>query len=369
MTNYQLLPDLSKDDFAALKADIEERGVIVPVELDEGGNVLDGHNRLRAWSELKAEGVTLPDYPRVVRGGMTEQQKRNHVRALNIIRRQLTKEQRADQWAAMRADGMTYQGIADATGVSDQNVINSVSKKLETQPSHVIGKDGKKYPATKKRKPPAAPAVSIFAGSDVTEQKAQNTVKKMAANGNNGASQSVQVTIFSHESKEYYTPPVYVEAAREVMGGIDLDPASCEAAQERVMARRYFTVADDGLTQQWAGRVWLNPPYSKTDGKSNQELWSTKLIAEYESGNVSEAVLLVKAALGYKWFEALWYDWPVCFVRERLSFIRSDGSNEGQSKQGTALLYLGSDVDTFGQVFSKFGRVILPKDGYKPLRQ
>lgn len=176
------------------------------------------------------------------------------------------------------------------------------------------------------------------------------------------ASQPVEVTIFSHKSEEYYTPPEYIEAAREVMGKIDLDPASCEAAQEWIQAAQFYTKEDDGLQHEWRGRLWLNPPYSKTNGKSNQAIWSQKLISEHQSGRVVEAILLVKAALGYKWFEDFWCDFPVCFARERLSFIRIDGSSDGQSKQGTAFFYLGKSPEHFREVFSQFGRVIMPDE-------
>ena len=44
---YQFLPDLTSDEYEALKADIRERGVMVPVELDEAGHILDGHHRVQ----------------------------------------------------------------------------------------------------------------------------------------------------------------------------------------------------------------------------------------------------------------------------------------------------------------------------------
>ncbi|MDP8929537.1 MAG: phage N-6-adenine-methyltransferase [Actinomycetota bacterium] len=59
---------------------------------------------------------------------------------------------------------------------------------------------------------------------------------------------------------EWYTPRPYLDAAVAVMGAIDLDPASCDLAQRNVRAVRYFTTEDDGLRQDWWGRVWLNPP-------------------------------------------------------------------------------------------------------------
>ena len=175
------------------------------------------------------------------------------------------------------------------------------------------------------------------------------------------ASQAVAVTMFSSESNEYYTPSEYIEAARELMGGIDVDPASCEIAQRIVKASVYYTKEDDGLSQRWSGRCWLNPPYGKIGSESSQGHWGQQLLSRFETGEVSEGVLLVRSGVGYKWFEELWDAVPVCFIRERVSFIRADGSSAGQSKQGTALFYVGNNVAGFVEIFRKFGRIILPE--------
>ena len=68
---YQLLDPLSPEDFAALEADILERGVMIPIEFDEDDNIIDGHHRLMI---CRKHGIT--DYPKVVRKGLTEQEKR-----------------------------------------------------------------------------------------------------------------------------------------------------------------------------------------------------------------------------------------------------------------------------------------------------
>src|SRR5215471_8840751 len=129
-----------------------------------------------------------------------------------------------------------------------------------------------------------------------------------------------------HQSltNEWYTPPLYVEAARAVLGGIDLDPASSDRANETVRAHTWFTLQENGLAQQWQGRVFLNPPYGWQDGESSAGIWAAKLLAEYDAGRVSAAVLLVNAVPGNSWFAPLWR-FPICFTDHRISFIDAQG--------------------------------------------
>ena len=89
MSEYQVMPDLTAEEYAELKADIEQRGVMVPIEYDEAGNVLDGYHRLKICGELG-----IRDFPKVIRAGMTEAEKLTHARKLNMARRQLTQEQK-----------------------------------------------------------------------------------------------------------------------------------------------------------------------------------------------------------------------------------------------------------------------------------
>jgi hypothetical protein len=161
----------------------------------------------------------------------------------------------------------------------------------------------------------------------------------------------------SQKSFEWHTPAKYVNAARRVMNGIELDPASCELANMTIKAGRYFDIASDGLTQKWtANSVWLNPPYCKSGSVSNQELWTCKLIAEYEAGNTQEAILLVNAATETAWFQRL-YAYPVCFVKGRIHFNSPTGVTTGPTT-GQAFIYFGSNAKRFISVFSQFGKVV-----------
>lgn len=63
---------------------------------------------------------------------------------------------------------------------------------------------------------------------------------------------------------EWYTPDWLLQHLYAANGNqpFDLDPCSpCTGNDAPVWARQHFTLADDGLAQEWHGRVWLNPPY------------------------------------------------------------------------------------------------------------
>lgn len=163
-------------------------------------------------------------------------------------------------------------------------------------------------------------------------------------------------------SNEWYTPARYVQAARDTMGGIDLDPASCEVANRVVRATRYYTKEQNGLLLSWSGRVWLNPPYGRIGHRSNQDLWSSRLIEQYERGNVTQAVLLVNANFDTRWFQALW-SYPICFVNHRIDFWSLSSTMSGAT-HGSVIVYFGSDVERFASSFSSLGTIVVAP--YRP---
>jgi phage N-6-adenine-methyltransferase len=151
---------------------------------------------------------------------------------------------------------------------------------------------------------------------------------------------------------EWYTPPDYIEAARMVMGGIDLDPASCELAQTNVRAGRFYTADDNGLDKKWIGNVWLNPPYSK-------DLigpFAAKVVEE--SQRFDQAVILVNNATDTAWFHQIAsVASAVCFLRGRVKFLDKTGKPANTPVQGQAVIYIGGNVARFAEVFSSFGFV------------
>jgi hypothetical protein len=118
------MPPLTPDERAALKEDIRANAVIMPVLEDEAGNVIDGFNRVEIWHELRAEGVKVPDYPRIIRPGLTDAEKRTLGRTLNVARRQLTSEQKRQLIGDQLRDTpeQSNRQIAEALGVDDKTV-------------------------------------------------------------------------------------------------------------------------------------------------------------------------------------------------------------------------------------------------------
>lgn len=163
--------------------------------------------------------------------------------------------------------------------------------------------------------------------------------------------------LHSAESVEWYTPIEFVEAARKVMGRIDLDPASCEKAQDTVMAERYFTVADDGLQQTWSGCLFVNPP-----GGIVVEFWQ-KLMDEYAAGRVKQAVWIGFNLGQLLSLQAANVPQPIqfamCIPRSRIKFVSGSPETEGADRpvHGNYITYIGPHAKKFAQTFSQFGVV------------
>ena len=153
-------------------------------------------------------------------------------------------------------------------------------------------------------------------------------------------------------SDEWFTPLHYIDAARGVLGDIDLDSATCTFAQSRIKAGQFFTKQDNGLVQNWNGRVWLNPPFSKV------EQFVAKLLAEIDAGHVTAAILLPHNNTDTAWFhDAANAASAICFTRDRIRF-EQEGSPVEPPPQGQCFFYYGKDIAGFRKVFTSIGLVV-----------
>ena len=190
----------------------------------------------------------------------------------------------------------------------------------------------------------------------------------------------------SSEKNSWYTPPYIIEMVREVLGEIDLDPASHPVPQQWIQAKTFYDLEDDGLHQAWKGSVFLNPPYGKTGQRSNQDIWSNELIHAHRADRVPRAILLTKTVPGYIWWDDLFHGYwpgPCCITYGRIRFIKPEWVTVGynnspiieipktamnskgklvkkdwRSKAASTFWYCGPAPAEFKRVFSTIGRVI-----------
>lgn len=149
---------------------------------------------------------------------------------------------------------------------------------------------------------------------------------------------------------EWYSPANVVEAARAVMGGIDLDPASCPAANEIVRASTFYTIRDDGLAQPWFGRVWLNPPYG-----GQAEHFVERFIGFFAAGSVQQGcLLLANHHQNSPFFRKLVeLDAILSWPDERLKF----SERKSRPRHGSIVVGIGVDRARFKDAFSPFGTI------------
>jgi len=125
------------------------------------------------------------------------------------------------------------------------------------------------------------------------------------------------VTLGSHQqtigkSQVHLTPRWILDA----LGPFDLDPCAATVRPWDCAARN-LTEADDGLSAEWAGLVWLNPPFDQRQ----VGLWIRKL-ARHDNG-----IALLHARTETDWFEPIWQDATlILFLGKRVTFCKPDGS-------------------------------------------
>ena len=135
----------------------------------------------------------------------------------------------------------------------------------------------------------------------------------------------------NNKSVDWYTPKVIFDC----LGlKFDLDPCSPERGVPWIPAKKHFSLKDDGLNQNWVGKVWLNPPYGRETGK-----W-LKRMNEHRNG-----VALVFSRTDCAWF----HDYvakadAINFLKGRIKFVDGLGitSNNGAGA-GSMLIAWGED--------------------------
>jgi len=351
----RLVPPLTEEERLGLEENLLRDGCLDPMVVwAEHRVLLDGHNRKeicdRYGVDYTVRELSLPDRDAAA----------DWIDAHQLGRRNLTPAQMSLMRGRRynRAKGQ-HGGDRKSAGSSGQNV--HLDKTAEA-----IAKQHGVTERTVRRDGQYAEAVDRLgiqqeaAGGKVTASR-QDVVEVARSLGDAPTPEEVEqakeaVTrphvALGAGDNEWYTPAGYVDRARRVMGGIDLDPASSPAANEVVRAQRIFTADDDGLARPWAGRVFMNPPYAQP----LVQRFAEKLLEHHRAGDVPQAVVLVNNATETRWFQALLgVASAVSFPAGRVRFWHPEKTSA--PLQGQAVVYCGEDAAAFTEAFRDLGSV------------
>lgn len=362
-------PYLPSDELRALADDIKAHGQREPCQIatvDGTTYLLDGRNRWLACELAEVEAMAVDV------GTMTEAEATQRVISLNLHRRHLNASQRS--MVAARLLPQFERGQGARTDLTCDKFITSSGKARE-QAGALLNVSGPSVQHAKtvidKGTPELADAVD---GGDIAVSAAAKLVKDLDHEQQAEVVDKVrrqgmtvkeavagQSAAFSSVNQEWYTPSEVIEAARTVLGGFDLDPATCREANDRVRATAIYTRQDNGLDRAWNGRVWCNPPYGRdTDNVSNQAKWTRKAVDEHDAGHMSAGIVLVTFSPDRSWFDPLW-DYPIAVFSSRLRFILPGGGTGNSPVDANVCIGIGVDFDKFREAFAQFGVVIDPR--------
>jgi len=146
---YQIFPPHTKAEFEKLKRSIAKDGVLVPVVIDHQDHIIDGHHRVKAWNELRAEGVKVPNYIRSMRHLSSDDKGYELAVVLNERRRHLDPKMRRAVARQLRKLGWSVRHIAEELDAGPSTIQRDLSGVPGGTTDRVIGLDGKSYASSK----------------------------------------------------------------------------------------------------------------------------------------------------------------------------------------------------------------------------
>lgn len=353
-----VFPLIAGAEFDALVADVAAHGLHIPIVLHHDGRILDGRNRYRACQAAGVEPVfeTWAGEP----GSEVA-----YVVSLNLNRRHLDTTQRsivAARIATLKHGGDRVSEQAASLPVATQaeaaEMLN-VSERSVRSAREVIDHGVPELVSAVERG-----TVSVSLAEKITElpPEDQEAIAELAAQPDTPKADVVEEykkrahVANNSGNNEWYTPEPYIAAARDAMGGIDVDPASCAIANQTVKASTFYSAEDDGLKRPWRGHVWMNPPYAQPLISQFADAVSEK----YDAKEIKSACVLVNNATETAWFQRmLQSSAAVCLLKGRVRFLDPDGNPSGAPLQGQAVVYMGDNPYRFARAYGELGQVLV----------
>jgi ParB family transcriptional regulator, chromosome partitioning protein len=158
-------------------------------------------------------------------------------------------------------------------------------------------------------------------------------------------------------TNQWYTPIEIINKVKKVFGGeIDLDPASCAEANKVVGALDFYDEQQNGLTKNWFGNVFLNPPYSSPLIGHFCE----KSVNEWFINHTKSTIILLKEGATNAWFRPL-RNQITCYLDQRVKFVDgTTGKVCEHPRSGHCMVYLGENKNKFVEIMSENGFAYFP---------
>lgn len=341
-------------DLQGLADSIAELGQLHPIGVDSNYNLIFGERRIKACELLGRDTVegSVIHLDSLIKGefaenefskGWTVSERVAILEAIETFKAGDNQHTGKQNFADQR---MTVDQAAKQAGLGNKETARQAKKVVDDGSPELIEAvdDGRV----------SVSAAAMAATLDADEQH------EIMEEINNGAkpSEVIKKHILATKhtgDEESYTPSEYIESARAVMGSIDIDPASNDMAQETVKAGIYYTAEEDGLSKDWSGNAWMNPPYTARVINKFIE----KMVSHYEQGDVRQAIVLTNNNTDTSWFHlGAKSAAAICFTSGRINFLKRDGSRSSPTN-GQAFFYFGSSPDKFKDEFSKHGLVMV----------
>ena len=362
----RLIPPLTDDEYSRLEESIKKEGCRDALVL-WGDILIDGHNRYKICEkhgiDYDTKQLEFDSREEVLIWIMQNQLSRrnlNDFQRVELVRKcedavRMQAEQR--KLATLKQNQVTDREILPERekegkrATEELGNMAGVSRKTYEHAAVVLDKAPEPIIEATRRK-----ELSINAAYGVTKlpEEHQAEIAERISLGESANTVIADVkrkpfVVNNTGNTEWFTPPNIIESARAVMSSIDLDPASCDKANETVKATTYYTKEDDGLAHEWYGNVFLNPPYAA----GLVDRFARKLIEELP--RIQQAIVLVNNATETEWFNSLVnYASAICFTKGRMRFVNQSGEG-GASMQGQAIIYFGAFPEDFLREFKSQG--------------
>jgi len=342
---------------------VREKGVLEPLVITDGKQIISGHRRWLAAKATDADSVPVRkstfDSDLAEREALIEfnrQREKTPGQLVNEYEEMLAVEEERAKERLEEAGSAGGKGSENYHNPSKGRAADRAAKKIDAD---VSGRTLEKGLEVKEKAEggdeTAKEAWDDLKDGDESFHGAYTAVTESDDDGDADDAASDENShdldvLTSDESDEWSSPRELVEPLDAAVGGFDLDP--CSGAESSPFADETYTEADDGLAQAWHGDVWVNPPYSEMWD------WTDKAIEAVTAGGAESVCFLCKGDSSTDWWQcAAMHAAVICAIDHRLSF----GDGENSAPFASHVVVFGESTPELEAELREHGTLLRPE--------